>query len=147
MTSYVLNPDRREEARELWREAAADASQLLDLEKGVQVTVSVVHNKRSLDQNNAFHALCGNIAQQREWAGQWIDTEGWKRLLCDAWARESGRAQSRMVPSLDGSSVVNLGIQTRKLSKSEMGELLDWASAWAINEGVRLPELKYRDAA
>ncbi len=88
MTGYVPHPDRREQARELWREAAADASQLLDLGRGVQVTVTVVRDKRTLDQNAAFHALCGNIATQRQWAAQWIDTEGWKRLLCDAWTSD-----------------------------------------------------------
>jgi hypothetical protein len=72
------------------------------------------------------------------WAGKHIDTEGWKRLLVDAFCRATEKQQAQVVPSLDGQSVVNLGIQTRRMSVSEMSELIEWATSWAVENGVEL---------
>lgn len=96
---------------------------------------------RNLDQNAKLHAICGDIAKQRQWAGQWLDCEGWKRLVTDAWCRETGRTPGKVVPSLDGESVVVLNISTRKLNKKDFAELMTWIIAYCDNEGVRLSAL------
>lgn len=93
---------------------------------------------RSTDQNAMFHAICGDLSEQKQWAGRWIDTEGWKRLLVDAWAREEGRVQAVVVPSLDNQSIVNLGIQTRRMKVGDMADLITWAQAYCADHGVRL---------
>lgn len=93
---------------------------------------------RSLDQNDMFHAICGDIAKQKQWAGQWLDVEAWKRLLVDAWARADGRMQSRIVPSLDGQSVVNLGIQTRKMKVGDMADLITFAQSYCVEHEIEL---------
>lgn len=95
-----------------------------------------MNDRRTLDQNALFHALCGKIAKQKQWAGLWLDTTAWKRLLCDAWARHEGRVQTRVVPSLDGQSVVNLGLQTRRLSKPDFASLIDFAEWYANEQGI-----------
>lgn len=97
---------------------------------------------RTLDQNAKFHAICGDIATQKKWAGQWIDTEGWKRLFVDAWARHEGKTQGRIVPSLDGLSVVNLGIQTRKLRVADMADLIEFATAYCVDHQIVLDDTK-----
>jgi hypothetical protein len=88
-----------------------------------------------------FHAICADISRQRQWAGQWIDVEGWKRLLVDAWARAEGKTQGRVVPSLDGQSVVNLGIQTRRMRVGDMADLITFAQAWAVEHDIELKEV------
>jgi hypothetical protein len=97
---------------------------------------------RTLDQNALFHAICGDIATQKKWAGVWIDTEGWKRLFVDAWARHEGKVQARIVPSLDGQSVVNLGIQTRKLRIADMADLIEFATAYCVENEIVLDTSK-----
>jgi hypothetical protein len=105
---------------------------------------------RNLSQNALLHALCGDVANQKQWAGQKIDCEGWKRLFVDSWARETGRSPGKVVPSLDGESVVVLNISTRKLIKKDFAELITWILAYCDMNDIRLnaPEnyLEYREA-
>lgn len=133
--TIFLQPDN---ARERFAAAWRVACEILQFGKPVRVQIDEKQPTRSLEQNAMLHAICGDIARQRQWAGQWIDTEGWKRLLCDAWARTEGKAQGRVVPSLDGCSVVNLGIQTRKMKVADMADLITFAQAWAVDNGVQL---------
>lgn len=135
MAAVVLRVDNaRERMAAAWRMAC----ELLELGKPVRVEVGEARNVRSLDQNAMFHAICGDIAKQRTWAGKKLDAEGWKRLLVDAWARAEGKSQGQVVPSLDGNSVVNLGIQTRRLPVGDMADLISFAQAWAVENDVRL---------
>lgn len=135
MAAVVLRVDNaRERMAAAWRMAC----ELLELGKPVRVEVGEARNVRSLDQNAMFHAICGDIAKQRTWAGKKLDAEGWKRLLVDAWARAEGKSQGQVVPSLDGNSVVNLGIQTRRLPAGDMTDLITFAQAWAVENDVRL---------
>jgi hypothetical protein len=99
--------------------------------------------KRGNDQSAMFHALCNDVARQKDWAGAKRDGESWKRLFCDAWSRETGRRQVEVLPSLDGGNVVLLGIQTRSMSKADMTDLIAWVEAWCADNGVRLTERGY----
>lgn len=133
MSHFYLRP---ETARERMKAAWDHACEYLELGKAVQVTVSEAKETRSLQQNAKFHAICGDLAKAKQWAGREICTEGWKRLLVDAWARETGRLQGMVVPSLDGQSVVNLGIQTRSMKVDDMAELIEFAIAYCVESGV-----------
>ena len=98
---------------------------------------------RSINQNSFLHAVCGDVAKQKQWAGQRLDTEGWKRLFTDAWARETGRTPGKVVPSLDGESVVVLNISTRKLGKRDMAELMDWILAYCDTNELKVKAPDY----
>lgn len=110
----------------------------------VEIIVRQYRTKRTLEQNDMLHGICSEIAKQRQWAGHWIDAEGWKRLLVDAWLKESGKARGMVVPSLDGQSVVTLGKQTRTMTIAELSELIEFAAAWAAMNGC---SVKYLEAA
>lgn len=114
--------------------------------KDVRIRIDEKQTTRTLEQNELFHALCGDIAKQKMWAGQWIDTEGWKRLLVDSWARTEGKIQGRVVPSLDGQSIVNLGIQTRNMRVSDMADLIAFAEVYAIDNEVTLNDSRRETA-
>lgn len=135
MTAFVLKPDN---ARSRMAAAWDEACKVLQFGKAVRVEVKEARSTRSLDQNAMFHAICGDIAKQRKWAGRELDAEGWKRLLVDAWARTESRAQGMVVPSLDGQSVVTLGLQTRRMTVGDMAELITFAQAWCVENDVRL---------
>lgn len=135
MTTFVLRPDN---ARDRMGSAWEFAKSILQFGKPARVTVEEAQSVRSLEQNAMFHAICGEVAAKREWCGQRLDCEGWKRLFVDAWARTSGKTQARVVPSLDGQSVVALGIQTRRLPIADMADLIEFAQAWCVDNNVEL---------
>jgi len=133
MTTFILKEDN---ARDRMAAAWKFACSFLELGKPCKVTIDEAKPSRTLDQNALFHALCGDLAAQKQWAGQRIDTEGWKRLLVDAWARAENKSPGHIVPSLDGQSVVALGIQTRRLKVVEMAELIEFTYSYCAENGV-----------
>ncbi len=144
MSTFIL---RAENARDRMRAAWDFACRILEQPgKAARINVEECQPTRSLDQNDMFHAICGDIAKQKTWAGHKLDTEAWKRLLVDAWARAEGKQQGRIVPSLDGQSIVNLGIQTRRMKVGEMADLITFAQAWCAENDVVLHDDK-REAA
>lgn len=137
MSTYIL---RIENARDRMKAAWDFACRFLELGKPVRVVVDEFRSTRSLEQNAKFHAICGELSKARKWAGRDVDTEGWKRLLVDAWARTTCRAPGQIVPSLDGTSVVALGIQTRSLPVADMSDLIEFAHAWCAQNDVELSQ-------
>lgn len=95
--------------------------------------------QRTGEQNDKLHALLHDISQQKQWAGQWLDVEDWKRLMTAAWLRARGDSV-RIFPSLDGQGVDMLYQRTSRLSKQDLSELIEYAQAWAVEQGVRLME-------
>lgn len=102
--------------------------------------VSIQEPTRSLDQNAKLHAMLGDIARQKQWAGRSLEIDDWKRLLVDAWARQEGGHAARVVPSLDGEGVVTLGAQTRNLGVRDMASLIESIYAWGAEQGVQWSE-------
>ena len=105
------------------------------LAEGKRLRLSIGEEKRSLPQNAKLHALLGEIAKQKEWAGKRWDAEDWKRLLTAAWMRAEGK-QAHIIPALDGQGFDVLYRHTSQLSKSECSELLEYVQAWAATNGV-----------
>lgn len=135
MTTFTLDESN---ARSKMVYAWQEVKRLVSAGKRASVKVDEAKSRRSVEQNDRLHAICHEISQQRTWAGKHCDTEGWKRLLVDAYCRAEGKQQGQVVPSLDGQSVVNLGMQTRRMSVADMSDLIEWATSWAISNGVEL---------
>ena len=102
---------------------------------GHRLRLSVGEEKRSLPQNAKLHALIGEIAQQKEWAGRRWEAEVWKRLLTAAWMRANGESVL-VVPALDGAGVDVVFRPTSSLDKAECSDLLEYVQAWAAQHGV-----------
>lgn len=92
---------------------------------------------RSSEQNRKLHAVLGDIAKQKQWAGMWLTVEDWKRLVTSAWIRAKG-GHVRLMPGIDGQGFDVLYQHTSRLDKSEMAELIEYATVWAIDNGVTL---------
>lgn len=92
---------------------------------------------RNLNQNAALHATIADIASQKQWSGEHMDVEAWKRLLTAAWCRATQQG-AKIVPALDGYGFDVIYRRTSTLSKRECGELLEYVTAWAVENGVRL---------
>lgn len=103
----------------------------------VRVTVEEHKSTRSAEQNAKLHAMLQDISRQRQWAGQWLDVEDWKRLMVAAWCRANKQAV-RIVPALDGHGFDVIYKRTSKLSVTEMIDLIEFVQWWAVENGVRL---------
>lgn len=87
--------------------------------------------KRSVPQNDRMWAMLTDIARQVEWHGSRLSADDWKLVFMDALNREA-----RLVPSIEGDGMVNLGQSSSDLSKNEMSELIELIAAFGANHGV-----------
>ena len=101
--------------------------------------VQVKEPSRNLDQNSRIHAMVADIARQCRFMDSKLSREDWKRLLIDAFARikaiegEPLKGYGRILPSLDGSGFVQLGVQSRDFRKSEASEFIEYLFAWGAD--------------
>lgn len=91
--------------------------------------VKMMPPTRSLEQNAKLHAEIQEIAETIKWAGEYRDTETWKRLLTSAWLRCRGEPLE-MIPALDGHGFDVLYQRTSELNVKEMIELIEYVQAW-----------------
>jgi len=102
--------------------------------------------KRSTEQNEKMHAMIGDIAKCVPFMGKLINRDDMKRLLVDAFAkvmRDAGTPlhhDGRVVPSLDGERVVQLGIQTKDFRVREASEFVEYLYAFGAENGVTWSE-------
>jgi hypothetical protein len=92
--------------------------------------VRIRERSRSLEQNAAMWAALTDISEQVVWHGQKLTPEDWKHVLTAGLKREQ-----RVAPGIGGGFVV-LGQSTRKMTKSEFSELLEFCYAFGAEHGV-----------
>ena len=127
MTTFVLTTTNgRERMAAAWRFAC----QFLEVGKAVRVTVEEHSHQRTLDQNDKLQAMCGDIAAQVEWHGQYLDRDSWRHMLVASY-----RKGQKVVPGIDGGYVV-LGASSRKLTKKECADVIEIAYAFGAEHGV-----------
>jgi hypothetical protein len=100
---------------------------------GDEYIVTITEPKRSMVQNALMWVLLGELANQVEWHGQKLTAENWKDMCTAALRRQ------QVVPGIDGGFVV-LGTSTRKMTKVEMSELIDFVYAFGAQHGVEFGE-------
>jgi hypothetical protein len=110
------------------------------LDGGKKVILEISEENRSDPQNKKYHAIIGQIAKQASHAGAQWDTESWKRFLLEQWARDCGVMGGDVVASLDGERVVQLGIQSRKLTKQQGADFIEWLLMWSATNGIDIKE-------
>ena len=81
------------------------ANAVMTAPDGYMVAISEPTKKRI--QEEKYHAMIGDIARQSQFMGEKYDSDDWKRLLVDAYAkvmRDAGTPlhhDGRVIPSLD----------------------------------------------
>lgn len=107
---------------------------------GFVVRIGPPANSRG--QRERYHAMIGDIAKQWVFMGRKWPAEDVKRILVDAFAaamREAGTPlhhDGRVIPSIDGMRVVQLGIQTREFTKWEASQFIEYLSAFGAQERI-----------
>jgi hypothetical protein len=116
---YVLVHDlARQRALEAIREAP----------QGFEVLVK--EPTRNTEQNARLWATLSDIAQQVEWYGKRLTPEDWKHVF------SASLRKLAVVPNLDGSGFVALGLSTSRLTKREFSDLIEIATAFGAERGV-----------
>ena len=85
---------------------------------------------RSLEQNNRLWALLADISKQVEWYGRKLSTEEWKHIFTSALRKQD------VVPNLDGTGFVVLGLSTSSMGKKEMADLQTLIESFGAERNV-----------
>jgi hypothetical protein len=117
----------------MWRlvhqEARRRAVQaVLDAQDGYIVTIKPP--TRSLEQNAFLWSCLNDIAEQVVWHGRKLDSASWKNIFSSSLRKQD------VVPNLDGTGFVVMGVSTSKMSRAEMTELLELIQCFAAQHGV-----------
>lgn len=89
---------------------------------------------RSLEQNAKLWAMLGEIAAQVVWHGRKLDAESWKHIF------SSSLKKLDVVPNIEGTGFVALGLSTSKMTKRELADLLTMIEAFGAQRGVTFKE-------
>jgi hypothetical protein len=123
------------------------ARECLQAPAGWMVVVSEPVKKRI--QEEKYHAMIADIARQVEHIGRKWHEADMKRLLIDDFADEMRMAgtplhhDGRVIPSLDGQRIVQLGIQSRDFYVKEAAQFIEFLYAFGAARDVRWTEPKY----
>lgn len=132
----ILNLTSTEQAKTSIRLHWEKITKALDAGKHLTMEIKLVSKTR--EQEEKYHAMIGDIAKQAQHMGAKWSAEDWKRLLVDQYMREVEEIQGKVVPNLDGSGIVQLGYQTRKFTKEQASEFVEWLYSWAADNGINL---------
>jgi hypothetical protein len=102
--------------------------------------------KKKRIQEEKYHAMIGDIARQVEHIGRTWHQDDMKRLLIDEFADEMRAAgtplhhDGRVIPSLDGRRIVQLGIQSSEFYVKEAAQFIEFLYAFGAARDVRWSE-------
>jgi sulfite reductase beta subunit-like hemoprotein len=96
--------------------------------------VTVAEPTRTLEQNARMWALLTDISEQVEWYGKRLTPEDWKHVFT------ASLRKLTVVPNLDGTGFVALGLSTSRMSKRELGDLMTLIEAFGAERGVEWSE-------
>ena len=113
---------------------------------------------KSRIQEEKYHAMFGDIARQYTHAGRKWDADDMKRLLVDAFKRETKddpefadlwreMGEMALAPAIGSDGFVMLGTQTKKFPRKLAAGLIEWLYAFGAENDIRWSEPKQRLAA
>jgi hypothetical protein len=108
------------------------------LAAGRKLTLEIKDASRSNEQNEKFHAIIGDIAKQAQHMGAKWSAEDWKRMLVWQYCKDNQLDCGKVVPSLDMTGIVQLGMQTRKFTKEQASEFVSFLICWCDENGIEL---------
>lgn len=106
------------------------------LDAPVGHVVRIEPETRRLMQNAKFHAICGDVARQAEFAGRRLSAAQWKVLFISGHAVATGIG-SDMVPGLEG-EFVNLRESSAQMSVKRMASVIEYVLAYCAENEIQL---------
>lgn len=99
------------------------------------VVVTIGNESRNEQQSRKFHAMCGDVARQCQWAGKKRTAEQWKLLFVSAHAVATKQG-AEIVPGLEG-EFLNIRESTARMGVKRMASLIEYVYAWGAENGVQ----------
>jgi len=97
---------------------------------GHRLVLEVRPEKRSDAQNRRMWAMLADVSTQVEWYGKRLTPEDWKHVFT------ASLRKLEVVPNLEGTGFVALGLSTSKMTVREMGDLMELMGAFGAERGV-----------
>jgi hypothetical protein len=86
-------------------------------------------------------AMLTDVSRQVEWYGKRLTPEDWKHVF------SSSLRKLDVVPNIEGTGFVALGLSTSRMTKGEMSDLMELISAFGAERGVAWSDPAERMAA
>ena len=118
------------------RTLAISMLRLVPLDAGLVCSVAV--ETRTQEQNRLLWPLLTDVSRQHVHYGLTLIPPDWKNLFM------GGLAHATFVPSLDGQSVMPLGLSTSVLGKQRFSDLIELIYAFGAEKGVKFRSDKVR---
>ncbi len=125
------------------RQNAVGFIQQLPVDAKHPLVITIKELTRNLEQNAKFHAMCGDVARQQQWLGKPLSPVQWKTLFISGHAMATGLG-ANVVAGLEG-EYVNIRESSASMSVSRMASLIEYVSAWCVENGVKLSDNRYSD--
>jgi hypothetical protein len=95
-------------------------------------SISIKKPTRTLEQNAKMWAMLGDISKQCKHFNDYYSAEDWKDIFTASLSNEL-----KMVPTIDNTRWVVLGLKTRKMNKQQLIELIEFIQAYGDLNGVK----------
>lgn len=93
--------------------------------------LTVKPETRSTAQNSRMWAMLADIANQVEWYGKKLTPTDWKHIF------SASLRKLDVVPNLDGTGFVALGMSTSSMTVREMSDLIELMNSFGAEKGVK----------
>jgi hypothetical protein len=110
------------------------------LQAGRKLVLSLTEESKTREQEQKYHAMIGEIAKQAQHLGATWDSDDWKRLLVQKFCKDYALVGGRIIPNLDGDGIVQLDFQTRKFTKEQGSQFIEWLHAWGAEHEIVFKE-------
>lgn len=94
--------------------------------------ISIKKPNRTLEQNAKMWSMLGDISKQCKHFRDTYSAEDWKDIFTASLSNEL-----KMVPTIDNTKWVVLGLKTRKMNKKQLADLIDFIQAYGDLNGVK----------
>jgi hypothetical protein len=110
------------------------------LQAGKKLVLTLTEESKTREQEQKYHAMIGEIAKQAQHLGAAWDADDWKRLLVQKFCKDYALIGGRIIPNLDGDGIVQLDFQTRKFTKEQGSQFIEWLHAWGAEHEIVFKE-------
>lgn len=107
------------------------------LTAGRRMVLELREEKRSDAQNRRLWAMLTDISQQVEWYGKRLSPTDWKHVF------SSSLKKLEVVPNLDGTGFVALGMSTSQMTKAEMSDMQTLMEVFGAERDVKFTAQEY----
>lgn len=107
------------------------------------LVVTIGDAPRNLPQNDKFHAICGDVSKQISLGDMWLRDWQWKNVFVSGhWMVENNANESPLIQGIEG-EWLNIRESTAQMGKKRMGSLIEYATAYSVNNGIKLRDVRY----